>query len=91
MFWRRGPESKHTHQRRQSAISRSVACQYITGSDPASNREALIAAVMSGSSVTKMTAQCHAEPGDLCPAVRAVRQRRIRGIAVIRVVWQGTG
>jgi pimeloyl-ACP methyl ester carboxylesterase len=43
------------------------------------------------SSVTKMTAQCHAEPGDLCPAVRAVRQRCIRGIAVTRVVWQGTG
>jgi hypothetical protein len=38
-----------------------------------------------------MTAQCHAEPGDLCPAVRAARQRCIRGIAVTRVVWQGTG
>ena len=30
---------------------------------------------MGGSSVTKVTAQCHAEPGDLCSAVRAVRQR----------------
>src|SRR6266581_7396542 len=27
MFWCRGPEGKHTHQRRQSAISRSVACE----------------------------------------------------------------
>jgi len=44
MIWRRGPDGKHSHQRRQLAISRSVACEYITGSDPASNREALIAA-----------------------------------------------
>ena len=27
----------------------------------------------------------------LCPTVRAVRQRCIRGIAVTRVVWPGTG
>jgi hypothetical protein len=32
-----------------------------------------------------------AEPGDLYPAVRAVRLRCIRGIAVTRVVWQRTG
>jgi len=54
-------------------------------------QDAHIVSVMGGISVTKMTAQCHAEPGDLCPAVRAVRQRCIRGIAVTRVVWQGTG
>jgi hypothetical protein len=46
---------------------------------------------MGGSAVTKMTVQCHAEPGDLCLAVRAARQRCIGGIAVTRVVWQGTG
>ena len=36
-----------------------------------------------------MTNRCHAELGDLCPAVRAVRQICLRGIAVTRAVWQG--
>jgi hypothetical protein len=45
---------------------------------------------MRDSSVTKLTSQCHAEPDDLCVAVRAVRRRCVRGIAVTRVVWQGS-
>jgi len=32
-----------------------------------------------------------AEPGDLSPAVRAVWQWCVRGIAVTRVGWQGSG
>ena len=49
------------------------------------------AAAVGDSSITNLTAQCHAEPGNPCPAVLATRQRCIRGMAVTRVVWPRTG
>jgi hypothetical protein len=45
-----------------------------------------------GSSVTKMTAQCHAEPGDLRAQPSGLSGSGASGaIAVTGVVWQRTG